>query len=523
MGAVGRDKLPPKASLEIRKAYTHNMADVKGEILARMRDEVGAIDKDAAEAIALVYPSPYNVGMSSLGFQTIYRGINGVQGRAAHRAFLPDDVEAAQRSRAPLVTYEQLRPVSDYPILAFSVAYEAELAGLIQALDLAGVPPLAEERGPRHPFILAGGPLTFSNPLPLAPFVDAVLMGEADESIHSVLDLLFSAESRESALRALSEHPHVYVPSLDGDRLPPIDKASKRTLPAFSQIITPHTELRNMFLIEPERGCHRGCTYCVMRRSTNDGMRIVKKDELLALVPEHAKRVGLVGAATTDHPQISEIVNALADSGREVGLSSLRADRLTDTLVAALRRGGHRILTTASDGSSQRMREVIQRRTSEQQLRSAAELARKHGMKRLKLYVMVGLPTETDDDIDELIEFGTELSSIIPLSLGVAPFVAKRNTPLDGAPFAGMPVVEARLKRLRRGVRGRVDVRATSARWAWIEYVLAQGGRAEGMAVLDAVKAGGRFADWKRAFDALPSDRPRRLLVRPGDRLGRAS
>jgi len=252
-------------------------------------------------------------------------------------------------------------------------------------------------------------------------------------------------------------------------------------------------------------------------------MRVVKMDKVLSLVPDHAKRVGLVGAATTDHPQIADIVNSLADSGREVGLSSLRADRLDDALVSALRRGGHRILTTASDGTSQRMRDFIQRKTSEEQLRNAARLARKHGMKRVKLYVMVGVPTETDEDIDELIEFGTELSSIIPLSLGVAPFVAKRNTPLDGTPFAGMPLVESRLKRLRRGVRGKVDLRATSARWAWIEYVLAQGGRAEGLAVLDAVHAGGRFADWKRAFDALPASRPRRLLVRPSDRLGRAS
>ena len=169
------------------------------------------------------------------------------------------------------------------------------------------------------------------------------------------------------------------------------------------------------------------------------------------------------------------------------------------------------------------MRDVVQRNTSEEQLRQAAKLARRHGMKRLKLYIMVGVPSETDEDIDELVEFSKELSTLIPLSLGVAPFVAKRNTPLDGTPFAGMPLVESRLRRLRRGVRGKVDLRATSARWAWIEYVLAQGGRAEGRAVLDAVHAGGRFSDWKRAFKSLPEERPRRLLVRPGDRLGRAS
>jgi len=499
------------------------VSDVKGEIVARMRDEIGAVDKEAPETVALVYPSPYQVAMSSLGYQTIYRSINATEGRAAHRAFLPDDLEAWRQSRTPLVTYEKLRPVSDYPVIAFSVAYEAEVAGLIQSLELAGVPPLAEERTDQHPFILAGGPLTFSNPLPLAPFVDAVVMGEADQSVHAVLDVFFGSDSKAGATRALSGCPHVFVPSVHGDILPPIDKADSSALPAFSQIITPQTELRNMFLIEPERGCHRGCTYCVMRRSTNDGMRIVKKERILSLIPDHAKRVGLVGAATTDHPQITDVVNVLVDSGREVGLSSLRADRLNDDLVAALRRGGQRILTTASDGASQRMRDIIQRKTSEEQLRQAAKLARRHGMKRLKLYIMVGLPDETDDDIDELIEFSTELSSLIPLSLGVAPFVAKRNTPLDGAPFAGMPLVEARLRRLRRGVRGRVDVRATSARWAWVEYVLAQGGRAEGLAVLEAVHAGGGFADWKRAFNALPQDRPRRLLVRPGDRLGRAS
>ncbi|MDH3656470.1 MAG: B12-binding domain-containing radical SAM protein [Myxococcales bacterium] len=496
---------------------------MKATIAAYLRDEIGAIDKEAPESVALIYPSPYRVAMSSLGYQTIYRTINAIDGMAAHRAFLPDDVEAWRHSRAPLVTYERMRPVSDYPIIAFSVAYETELAGLIQTLELSGIPPLVSARTPRHPIVLAGGPLTFSNPLPMASFVDAIVMGEADQSIHTVLRTIFDSDSKGSALRTLAMHPHVFVPEIHGDILPPIDKADSKDLPAFSQIITPHTELRNMFLVEPERGCHRGCTYCVMRRSTNDGMRLVKKERVLSLVPEDAKRVGLVGAATTDHPEITEIVNALADTGREVGLSSLRADRLNDDLVAALRRGGHRILTTASDGSSQRMRDVIQRHTSEEQLRQAALLARRHGMKRLKLYVMVGLPSETDEDIDEMVELGKELSSLIPLSLGVAPFVAKRNTPLDGESFAGINLVDARLRRLRRGVRGRVDVRATSARWAWVEYVLAHGGRAEGLAVFEAVKAGGRFSDWKRAFDALPADRPRRSLVRPSNRLGRAT
>ncbi len=478
----------------------------------RLNDEVGTIVKDGPERVALVYPSPYSVGMSSLGFQQIYRTINASPGRAAERAFLTEDVEAHRR--VPLFTYESGRPVGDFPVIAFSVAYEIEIAGVVHVLDLAGLPPLAEQRDERHPFVLAGGPLTFSNPLPLAPFADAILMGEADETVHRALDVIFGCRSKEEAKRVLSrEIPSCFVPSLHGDQMPDNAKCDDALLPAHAAIRTPHTELSGMFLLEAERGCHRQCQYCVMRRSTNGGMRIVPKERIFELIPDDAPKVGLVGAAVSDHPKIAEIVETLADQGRGVGLSSLRPDRLNDRFVAALKRAGYRTLTTASDGASQRLRDQMQRKARERHIVGAAELARAHGMKRLKLYMMVGLPGEIDEDIDELVEFGVGLSKIIPLSLGIAPFVSKRNTPLDGQPFAGIKVVEKRLARLRRGVKGRVDLRATSARWAWVEWVLAQGGQPEGRAVVDAVRAGGSFRDWEAAFSALPSERPRRSLA----------
>jgi radical SAM superfamily enzyme YgiQ (UPF0313 family) len=477
--------------------------DLRQQVRALVDDETGTIFKDAPERVALLYPSPYRAGMSSLGYQAMYREINAAPARVAERAFLPDDVSAYRKSRTPLFTFESQRPVGDHAVVAISVAYEIEIAGMIQALELAGVPPLAEDRDERHPFILAGGPLTFSNPVPLAPYVDAVLLGEADETIHTALDILFSAPSHAEALATLdSELDSAWIPSIHGETLPPLGKSSR--IPAFAQIVTPNTELRDMFLLEGERGCSRGCQYCVMRRTTNGGMRIVPIDEVLALIPDHARRVGLVGAAISDHPKITDLVNTLADQGREVGLSSLRPDRLKDEFVAALRRAGHKTLTTAMDGASQRMRDLVDRKAKEKHLVRAAEHVRNHGFNRLKLYMIIGLPGEEDQDVDELIEFSTELSKIAPLSLGIAPFVSKRRTPLDNQPFAGIKTVEKRLTRLRRGVKGRVDIRATSARWAWIEYVLAQGGIAEGRAVLDAVHAGGRFRDWKNAFDALP-------------------
>jgi radical SAM superfamily enzyme YgiQ (UPF0313 family) len=327
-----------------------------------------------------------------------------------------------------------------------------------------------------------------------------------------VLAHIAAEPSRPKLLEALARLPGVWVPRLHGEQLGPIAQADDALLPARSTVLTANTELRSMFLVEPERGCSRGCTYCVMRRSTNGGMRLVPPATVLASVPEHARRVGLVGAAVTDHPKIREIVRGLVDSGREVGISSLRADRLDDELVGLLARGGYRTLTTASDGASERLRVAIERKTKEKHLVRAAELARTHGMRTLKLYEMVGLPGEGDEDIDELVRFASELSKILPTALGVAPFVAKRNTPLDGSPYAGIRTVEDRLERLRRGLRGKVDVRPTSARWAWVEYVLAQGGMEAGRRALAAHRDGGSFAAWRRAFS--DEERTRRPHLR---------
>jgi len=238
----------------------------------------------------------------------------------------------------------------------------------------------------------------------------------------------------------------------------------------------------------------------VMRRTTNGGMRLVPPERVLSHIPAQARRVGLVGAAVTDHPRIKELVRAIVDSGREVGISSLRADRLDREFVELLARGGYRTLTTASDGASERVRNLVDRKTTEEHLIRAARLVRMHKLQRLKLYEMVGLPGETAEDIDELVRFSLEVARIAPLSLSVSPFVAKRNTPLDGAPFEGVRSIEAKMTRLRAGLKGRVEVRPSSARWAWVEYMLSQGGEAAGLAAMDAWRNGGSFAAWKRAF-----------------------
>lgn len=465
-------------------------------------DEEGTIFKDAPNRIALCYPSPYRAAMSSLGYQSIYRQVNECESFAADRAMLPDNARDMLERGELLHTMEADRSVASYPMLAFSVAYELEIAGAIDCLRLCKLPPLAIDRSPDAPLVIAGGPLTFSNPVPLAPFFDIIIVGEGEELF---LDLCTTAAKLDFDRKRVCEHfagkPGFYLPTVDGDRCPPVAQATMLSLPARSQIITPNTELRSMFLTEVARGCSRGCTYCVMRRSTNGGMRAVPPEEVLAGIPSHAKRVGLVGAAVTDHPKITEIVAPLVDRGLEIGISSLRADKLDDEFVSLLGRGGYRTLTVALDAPSQRMRSGIERVTQEKHVIRCAEMVRRHKLHTLKLYMILGLPGETDGDIDELIDFMMRLHKVHgKIALGIAPFVAKRHTPLDGEPFAGISVVEKRLKRLRKGLKGQVIVRPTSARWAWVEYMLAQGTSTAGLALYDAHLAGGRFADYKRAF-----------------------
>src|SRR5689334_20495329 len=469
------------------------------ELLAAER---GTLFKEAETRIALVYPSPYRAAMSSLGYQQIYRALHALPGVAADRAMLPEDDSRFE-------TLETGRLVGSYPILAYSVAYELEIAGVVETLARAGIPALREERAPHHPIIVAGGPLTFSNPAPLAPFCDVIVVGEGEELIVELVTLAREVGfERERLWALLAGKPGYYLPHIHGETVPPVAAVDDALLPARSVIATPNTELADMFMTEAARGCSRGCTYCVMRRSTNNGMRIVPRETIIAGIPEAPRRVGLVGAAVTDHPDIAAIVSDVVSGGREVGISSLRADKLDDELVGLLARGGYRTLTVAADGASERMRRVVERSTQAKHLLRSAELAAAHRLHTLKIYMMLGVPGETDADVDELIAFSKELAAIHPrVAYGLAPFVAKRNTPLDGSPFAGIDVVEARLARLRKGLSvaklgGKVAVRPTSARWAWIEYMLAQGESSAGLAVMDAHRAGGSFAAYRHALAA---------------------
>jgi len=498
------------------------LSDIVRERVARERP-TGAPGSEfvpGPRRVALCYPSPYRAGMSSLGFQQVLGGLREA-GIAAERVFLPDDPDAWRVAREPLVTCETGAMASRYPLWAVSLAYELEVLGLIQLLELAGIPPLRRDRGPHHPQILLGGPISMASPLVAAPFVDAMLLGEAEDTAPQGVSGFFDCDDREAWLDHIASLPGGYVPERHGTRLPPIAKASDRCLPARSRILSPDAELSDMFLIEGERGCHRMCSFCVMRRTTNGGMRLVTPERITDYVPEMARKVGLVGAAISDHPQLIPLLETLVAQGKSVSLSSLRADRIArkPAIAQLLRTSGARTLTVASDGASERLRRTIAKNTRSDDLRACAALAGELGYAVFKVYMIVGLPDETDDDIDELIAFTNELDALAGgtrVALGVAPLVAKRNTPLDGAPFAGISAVDKRLKRLRKGLRRSVELRPTSARWAWVEHELSQGGPEVGEALYAAHQAGGRFADVKRALRAVdPATRRPWATVEP--------
>jgi tRNA A37 methylthiotransferase MiaB len=492
--------------------------DPRSAIRERLAAEVGTLGIDQPASICLAYPSPYRVGMSSLGFQTLYRVLHE-RGLGCHRAFLPDEWEPTSLEwpppKATILSYEAERPLGNYPIVGVSVAYELEVAGLIRLLHGAGIPILARDRGRRDPIVIGGGPLTDSNPAALLPFVDVLIAGEGEELLPMAVERILDARDRDDALAQLASLPHTILGEVEAGQfadLPTCATVARTLLPAKSAITTPHTELADMFLIEPERGCSRQCTFCVMRGPSTGGMRLVTSDTVVDAIPQHARRVGLVGAAVTDHPALEELVARIVDDGRGIGISSLRADRLTPTLLERLAKGGYRQITVASDGISERMRELLVRKIDADDLVRAAELVRADArLTGLKIYEMIGVPTEDDSDVAELVAFVKSLAKRCRITLGISTFVAKRNTPLDAQPFVGVAVAEARLAAIRKGLAGVARMRPQPPRWAHVEWLLAQAGPEGGHAALRAVERGGGYRAWVQAFtDLAPAPRPTR-------------
>ncbi len=504
--------------------------------------EEGVVSKDwgGRVSVALVYPNTYAVGMSNLGFQTIYDHLNSLPDVVCERVFFPDseDLDEYARTQTPPFSLESQRPLKDFDLVGFSVTYEGDYINTVRLLRMAGLAPRAADREPEDPIVLMGGVCAFSNPEPLAPFMDFIVVGEGEEVVGEIVAAY--REARESGpakrkrrlLDGLTPVTGIYVPNAyevrygpDGliegviavDPVAPQIVAKRRLadvnrFETRSVLKTPRAEYGHMELLEVGKGCGRGCRFCLegqvyrpVRHRTLESLR-----ESVARIAKDSKRVGLVGACVSDYPWIGDLMKILEEYGVEVSISSLRADSLTEDLVASLQRGGHRTLTMAPEAGTERLRLVVRKAISDEQLYAACDLLRKYGIPNLKCYFMIGLPTETVEDVEAIPALAARLVERLSvpgpdghpfgkLTLSISSFVPKPWTPFQWAPFDDLRSLEEKLEIIKRGAGRLHNVRVVheNPREAGLQAMLARGDRRvadfiEQAAVLDG--------NWRRAL-----------------------
>jgi radical SAM superfamily enzyme YgiQ (UPF0313 family) len=503
-------------------------------ILAR---EVGFVRKPHGGRlrVALAFPNTYFVAMSSLGFQTVYRLFNDVEDVVCERVCLPpkQELQAQLASGAPLLTLESQTPVRDFDVLAFSVSFEWDYTNIVTMLRLAGLAPRTTERDPRDPLVVIGGAVTFVNPEPLALFADVIAAGEGETLVPDLVEVLRTDRSRSGRLARLAGYRGFYVPEFydvrhgadgtiaafepkPGSGAPQtVRKAAVKTTerldPPATSIFTPDTEFGSRFLIEVVRGCANLCRFCWAGYNYLP-VRAFPADRILELAARarvHSARAGLVSIALCDHPEIDRILRGLIDMGYSISPASLRLDDLTAPIVQMLRESGERSITIAPEAGSDRLRRVINKTVTNQEILDASELIFANGMENLKLYYMIGLPTETDDDLvgirnltmsmrDSMMRYAKERGRVGRIVGSVNPLIPKPGTAYQWLPMEDPRVTERKAKRLRELLGGMDNVyfNIKSERHSFYQALLSLGDRRVAPAIEAAERNGG---NWRAA------------------------
>ena len=484
--------------------------------------------------IALAFPNSYFVGMSNLGFQTVYRLFNDLDEVVCERVFLPpkQELQARLAAKVPLLTLESQSRVSDFDVFAFSVSFEWDYTNILTMLRLAGLPLYAAERDARHPLVVVGGAVTFLNPEPLAPFADVIAAGEGEVLVPALVGALAGSGDRAALLRRLAREPGFYVPSFydvvyadDGtiERFEPVPesgappvvrKAALRAAdlvdPPHTVVFTPDTEFGSRFLVEVVRGCANLCRFCWAGYNYLP-VRAFPADRILELARRarpFANRVGLVSIALCDHPEIERLLAELAAMGYTISPASLRLDDLTPEIVRRLRESGEHTLTIAPETGSDRLRRVINKTITNAEILEKAELIFASGVENLKLYFMIGLPTETDEDLVAIRDLTAELRALMVryarasgrighIVGSVNPLVPKPGTAYQWLPMEDPRVTERKAARLRELIAPLENVTFTikSERHSYYQALLSLGDRRLAPAIEIAARNGGRWRE----------------------------
>lgn len=523
---------------------------ITNKLDALLSAERGTVFKQEADiSVALAYPNTYHVGMSNLGLQRIYSLLNARPDTVCERVFLPDDedLDAYRGGRAALVTLERRMPLRDADMLAFSVSFEHDYLNVIEMLRLAGIEPLREDRTAGDPLLLLGGICAFFNPEPLADFFDAVIVGEAEEAVNEFMDAFIAARGadadRRGLLMRLGRVPGVYVPSFYEVRYHDDGSIAERTVtepdapariskrtyhhsaahPAATAVLTPGTEFSNMYLAEVTRGCGRHCRFCmagyIYLPPRNIGLEAAREEA--AKADAACGRIGLVGSALSDYPHIADLCASITGS---LSVSSLRADSLSRELIERLAASGHKTVSIAPEAGSERLRKVINKGISEADILRAADLIFGAGIPNVKLYFIIGLPTETQEDVDAIIDLARKVREVQlrharpagrigRITLSVNSFVPKPFTPFQWEPMEDVKSLNRKLRTLEKAVRGigNMNIIHDLPKWEFFQALLSRGDRQVGMLLL---AAHGQDGDWKAAARAIGMDLDRYVLRR---------
>ena len=477
---------------------------------------------------ALVYPNTYFVGMSNLGLHIIYDLLNQRGDTACERFFLPDRTELPryERTQTPMMSVETQTPLADFSVIGFAISFEMDYFNVVKMLALSHVRLRCAERGARDPLVIAGGPCATFNPEPLAEIVDAFVIGEGEVIVPALMDAYHEAAreglDRGALLRRLARVPGVYVPALyvpayDGEgkiaALTPTADAPATVArqwvedldayPAHTVVVTEETEF-NLYLIETARGCGRHCRFCMagycFRRPRNRSLAVIE-EQVRAALP-YGKKIGLMGAAISDYPEIDELCRSILGEGLSMSVASFRADSVTQELVEALAASGLQTLTLAPEAGRARMRAVINKGIEEHHLFTAIDLGAAAHIPNFKLYIMVGLPFEEAADIAAIIDLAERLRTYMDekgsrgtLTLSVNPFVPKPFTPFQWMPMADKKRLDAIMKEITQALRRhkKIVVHFESPKEALVQAILARGDRRLGKPLMRAaVGRGGK-------------------------------